>query len=169
MEIRENLELMKRARMGPDGKRLDKPKHGGRKVFFRRLWCRIQGIPIDEASEGKGKKKRYRKPGVKPKKKMKSEEEEDEEEDDDSDEEEEDEEESQSVKKTKKSSAASSGDETETESSEGESDDEDGKPAATKKNGSKKKQSPWFDGVSVSLNMMTRIGCQNYNVFQGVI
>lgn len=146
MEIRENLELMKRARMGPDGKRLDKPKHGGRKVFFRRLWCRIQGIPIDEASEGKGKKKRYRKPGVKPKKKMKSEEEEDEEEDGDSDEEEEDEEESQSVKKTKKSSAASSGDETETESSEGESDDEDGKPAATKKNGSKKKQSPWFDG-----------------------
>jgi hypothetical protein len=141
------LELMKRARMGPDGKRLDKPKHGGRKVFFRRLWCRIQGIPIDEASEGKGKKKRYRKPGVKPKKKKKSEEEEkDEEEDGDSDEEEEDEEDSHNVKRTKKSSAASSGDETETETSEGESDDEDGKPAATKKNGSKKKQSPWFDG-----------------------
>jgi hypothetical protein len=145
MEIRENLELMKRARMGPDGKRLDKPKHGGRKVFFRRLWCRIQGIPIDEASEGKGKKKRYRKPGVKPKKKKKPEDE-DEEEDGDSDEEEEEEEDSHNVKRAKKSSAASSGDETETESSEGESDDEDGKPAATKKNGSKKKQSPWFDG-----------------------
>jgi hypothetical protein len=149
MEIRENLELMKRARMGPDGKRLDKPKHGGRKVFFRRLWCRIQGIPIDEASEGKGKKKRYRKPGVKPKKK-KSEEEDEEveevEEDGDSDEEEEDEVDSHNVKRTKKSSAASSGDETETETSEGESDDEDGKPAATRKNGSKKKQSPWVDG-----------------------
>lgn len=24
----------------------DKPKHGGRKVFFRRLWCRIQRIPL---------------------------------------------------------------------------------------------------------------------------
>ena len=42
IEIRENLELMKRNRMGPDGKRSDKPKHGGRKVFFHRLWCRIQ-------------------------------------------------------------------------------------------------------------------------------
>jgi hypothetical protein len=26
----------------------DKPKHGGRKVFFRRLWCRIQRLPITE-------------------------------------------------------------------------------------------------------------------------
>ena len=43
--------------MGPDGKRLDKPKYGGRKVFFRRLWCRIQGIPIDEASEGPARKR----------------------------------------------------------------------------------------------------------------
>ena len=24
----------------------DKPKHGGRKVFFHRLWCRIQRIPL---------------------------------------------------------------------------------------------------------------------------
>jgi hypothetical protein len=48
IEIRENLELMKRARMGPDGKRADKPKHGGRKVFFRRLWCRVQGLPMDD-------------------------------------------------------------------------------------------------------------------------
>jgi hypothetical protein len=47
-EIRENLELMKRARMGPDGKRAEKPKHGGRKVFFHRLWCRIQRIPMSE-------------------------------------------------------------------------------------------------------------------------
>ena len=47
-DIRENLELMKRARMGPDGKRAEKPKHGGRKVFFHRLWCRIQRIPMSE-------------------------------------------------------------------------------------------------------------------------
>ena len=51
VEIRENLEIMKRARMGPDGKRADKPKHGGRKVFFHRLWCRIQGLPIEEKGE----------------------------------------------------------------------------------------------------------------------
>jgi len=51
VDIRENLEIMKRARMGPDGKRADKPKHGGRKVFFHRLWCRIQGIPLEETNE----------------------------------------------------------------------------------------------------------------------
>ncbi|CAB9508764.1 expressed unknown protein [Seminavis robusta] len=51
VDIRENLEIMKRARMGPDGKRADKPKHGGRKVFFHRLWCRIQGLPIEEKGE----------------------------------------------------------------------------------------------------------------------
>lgn len=50
VDIRENLEIMKRARMGPDGKRADKPKHGGRKVFFHRLWCRIQGLPLEEES-----------------------------------------------------------------------------------------------------------------------
>ena len=139
MEIRENLELMKRARMGPDGKRLDKPKHGGRKVFFRRLWCRIQGLPLDEASEGKGKKKRYRKPGVKPKKKKKnsgsvngvyS--------DDDDDDKYAG---RTQIKKT------SSEEETETESSEGESDSKRRKKTKRKpKSGSKKKQSPWFDG-----------------------
>ena len=70
IEIRENLEIMKRNRMGPDGKRADKPKHGGRKVFFHRLWCRIQGLPFEE---GKGapkeskKKKLYKKPGPVPK------------------------------------------------------------------------------------------------------
>lgn len=39
---------MKRAKLGPNGKKFDKPKHGGRKVFFHRLWCRIQGLPINE-------------------------------------------------------------------------------------------------------------------------
>jgi hypothetical protein len=58
-EIRENLELMKRSRMGPDGKKADKPKHGGRKVFFHRLWCRLQGIPMkEEKSSSKKEKKR---------------------------------------------------------------------------------------------------------------
>lgn len=70
IEIRENLEIMKRNRMGPDGKRSDKPKHGGRKVFFHRLWCRIQGIPFDDAvCEVREKKKRkYKRPGPKRKK-----------------------------------------------------------------------------------------------------
>ena len=73
VEIRENLELMKRARMGPDGKRADKPKHGGRKVFFHRLWCRIQGIPIEESKgQTKEKKKRTKRGGSKsPSKKRK--------------------------------------------------------------------------------------------------
>ncbi|KAL3907331.1 MAG: hypothetical protein SGILL_008921, partial [Bacillariaceae sp.] len=62
LEIRENLELMKRARLGPDGRRADKPKHGGRKVFFHRLWCRIQNLPIKEnISEIREKKKPGRK------------------------------------------------------------------------------------------------------------
>jgi hypothetical protein len=65
IEIRENLEIMKRARMGPDGKRADKPKHGGRKVFFHRLWCRIQGVPMED---GKGETKEKRKRGKKGKK-----------------------------------------------------------------------------------------------------
>lgn len=55
IEIRENLELMKRARMGPDGKRAEKPKHGGRKVFFHRLWCRIQRVPLSDDESGKKK------------------------------------------------------------------------------------------------------------------
>ena len=59
-EIRENLEIMKRNRMGPDGKRADKPKHGGRKVFFHRLWCRIQGLEIQE-SKGQTKEARKKK------------------------------------------------------------------------------------------------------------
>lgn len=146
MEIRENLELMKRARMGPDGKRLDKPKHGGRKVFFRRLWCRIQGLPMDETTESKGKKKRYRKPGVKPKKKKKN---------DSSgiysngDEDSDDDEQEKAV--TPKKAQVSSGEETETESSDDDSDDDNGKTSSKSKgkgkaSKSKKKQSPWFDG-----------------------
>jgi len=122
---------------GTDGKRLDKPKHGGRKVFFRRLWCRIQGLPLDEA-ETKGKKKRYRKPGVKPKKKKKtngiySDDEEDED---------------QQPVKTAPKKSSSSGEETETESSDGDSDQEGGKVSKSRKSksGGKKKQSPWFDG-----------------------
>jgi len=67
IEIRENLELMKRARMGPDGKRADKPKHGGRKVFFHRLWCRIQRLPISEDEKG-SKKKRKKNESNSPKK-----------------------------------------------------------------------------------------------------
>lgn len=62
-EIRENLEIMKRNRMGPDGKRADKPKHGGRKVFFHRLWCRIQDLPFEEGKaetkEGRKRKNRH--------------------------------------------------------------------------------------------------------------
>jgi hypothetical protein len=57
---------MKRNRMGPDGKRADKPKHGGRKVFFHRLWCRIQDIPIQRGKgEPREMKKRKRGPGKK--------------------------------------------------------------------------------------------------------
>ncbi len=135
MEIRENLELMKRARMGPDGKRLDKPKHGGRKVFFRRLWCRIQGLPLDEASEGKGKKKRYRKPGVKPKKKRKAGVDNVYSDDEDDD------------KQAIKTQIKKAEDETETESSDGESEEKTTKKKKSKsKSSSKKKQSPWFNG-----------------------
>jgi len=76
IEIRENLEIMKRNRMGPDGKRADKPKHGGRKVFFHRLWCRIQDIPFEEGKaerkEPKSAKKAAKKrSGVKKNKKNK--------------------------------------------------------------------------------------------------
>lgn len=69
-DIRENLEIMKRNRMAP-GKKADKPKHGGRKVFFHRLWCRIQGLEISEEEgavspeTGSSKKRNKRKPKVK--------------------------------------------------------------------------------------------------------
>ena len=72
IEIRENLEIMKRNRLGPDGKRSDKPKHGGRKVFFHRLWCRIQDIPFEEGKaerkESKSAKKQAKKGKMKKKK-----------------------------------------------------------------------------------------------------
>lgn len=49
--------------MGPEGKKADKPKHGGRKVFFRRLWCRMQGLPMDdETRRPKRKNARSEKP-----------------------------------------------------------------------------------------------------------
>ena len=60
VDIRSELEMMKRGKLGPDGKKI-KPKHGGRKVFFHRLWCRIQGLEIVEensALEDKKKKKK---------------------------------------------------------------------------------------------------------------
>ncbi|KAL7498365.1 hypothetical protein ACHAWT_009413 [Skeletonema menzelii] len=46
IDVREQLEFMKMSKTVV--KKSDKPKHGGRKVFFRRLWCRIQRIPITE-------------------------------------------------------------------------------------------------------------------------
>ena len=39
-EIREELDTLQRT--SPSKK--EKPKHGGRKVFFHRLWCKVQGI-----------------------------------------------------------------------------------------------------------------------------
>lgn len=69
-EIRENLDIMKNSKTGPDGKKFDKPKHGGRKVFFHRLWCRIQGVPINEfepieAKIGRQKGAKNKKPALK--------------------------------------------------------------------------------------------------------
>ena len=137
IEIRENLEIMKRNRMGPDGKRADKPKHGGRKVFFHRLWCRIQGIPFEE---GKGerketkKKKLYKKPGPVPKKKGKKRAKRKR---DDSDE-------SQSESDTDTEDDGESGNEEE------EDDEEDTKPKSKPKGTSsmakRKAHSPWYEG-----------------------
>jgi hypothetical protein len=64
MEIRERLETMKRESIGPDGKRVNKPKHGGRKEFFHRLWRRIQDIHFDELGVAYG-----RRPSARPKRK----------------------------------------------------------------------------------------------------
>ena len=123
LDIRENLEIMKRARMGPDGKRADKPKHGGRKVFFHRLWCRIQDLPIQE-EKGESLKEAKKKSPKKAGKKKRA----------DSDEE-------------------SSGEETEEDSSDEESDTETGSPKAKGKlksppkgSGAKKGKSPWSEG-----------------------
>jgi hypothetical protein len=57
IEVREQLELMERGRMGPDGKTVDMPKyrHGEPAEFFSRLWCRIQGPPMEEDEPRLGK------------------------------------------------------------------------------------------------------------------
>ena len=59
IEIREELELMKRVKGNVESKITDnKPRHGGRKVFFHRLWCRIQRIPLpkqEKIEESPGK------------------------------------------------------------------------------------------------------------------
>lgn len=90
IEIRENLDIMKRNRMGHDGKRNDKPKHGGRKVFFHRLWCRIQNLPFDDSIvEMSEKKRKYKKPGPKKRRKTSDGSEEDSDEDGSDDEDEE--------------------------------------------------------------------------------
>jgi hypothetical protein len=120
LEIRENLELMKRARMGPDGRRADKPKHGGRKVFFHRLWCRIQGLPIDDNIDAVPKKK----PGRKPKKK------------------------DDSMNDAEDTYGGSSSDEETDSDSSDDSGDEEGKARidGKGKNSGKGKYSPWCDG-----------------------
>lgn len=172
IEIRENLEIMKRNRMGPDGKRADKPKHGGRKVFFHRLWCRIQGIPFEE---GKGdrkeskKKKLYKKPGPVPKSKKskkgrrkrnesddsRSESDTDTEDDEDEDEE-----------------AGSENEDEENEEGEGgedeEQDEDASKPKAKGKGtagmAKRKAHSPWYEGCvrltkSDDAHWLTEIEC----------
>jgi hypothetical protein len=139
IEIRENLEIMKRNRMGPDGKRADKPKHGGRKVFFHRLWCRIQNVPFEE---GKGERRETKSPKKQPKKSSKS----------------------GKKKKAKggrrKSSKFSDDSNTDTEEDtdteddeEQEDSEEDSKPKARERSGSRstpvlarRKVSPWFEG-----------------------
>jgi len=50
IEIREQLDIMKKAKAKPEYKKAHKPKHGGRKVFFKRLWCRIHRLPIPEVN-----------------------------------------------------------------------------------------------------------------------
>ncbi len=149
IEIRENLEIMKRARMGPDGKKADKPKHGGRKVFFHRLWCRIQGIPFQEGMDETRERRRRKKSkdGVsikKIKKRLGDEENEGEEFDEDD----------EDMGDTN-SRMLSSEEETETED-EGETSDEEGSeeevvkpksPVAKASPAQKKKRiSPWYDG-----------------------
>jgi len=118
-EIRENLEIMKRARMGPDGKRADKPKHGGRKVFFHRLWCRIQGLPIEEENEDIVREAKKKPKSSSPRKKGA-----------DSDDEE--------------KSESGSGEETEEESSDEESGSPSGKGGL--KSPPKSDKIPWFEG-----------------------
>ena len=127
IEIRENLEIMKRSRMGPDGKRSEKPKHGGRKVFFHRLWCRIQDIPFDDDIAALKEKKKKKSKSSTPKKNRSGNDE-----DVDSDEEDTEDEETDSMD-----------DETDVEE-----EDFDTKPKARKASStpSKKKYPPWVPG-----------------------
>lgn len=57
-DIRDRLEAMPAALESPDNtdtkknsKKSDKPLHGGRKVFFHRLWCRVHELEITETDE----------------------------------------------------------------------------------------------------------------------
>jgi hypothetical protein len=148
-EIRENLEIMKRNRMGPDGKRADKPKHGGRKVFFHRLWCRIQGLEIEEEMRGdhnesspveKAKKKKGKKPGPKKKKQLVVESDRDSDDDDDDDDDEE--------APGNMATMSSEDEETESEADSDVSDEEEKTKKRRSGVPSKKKASviPWVEG-----------------------
>jgi hypothetical protein len=58
-EIRDKLDLLALQSESPENsgpkkirhKLLDRPLHGGRKVFFHRLWCRVQQLPIHVTDE----------------------------------------------------------------------------------------------------------------------
>jgi len=139
-EIRENLEIMKRARMGPDGKKADKPKHGGRKVFFHRLWCRIQGIPMEEGKgETKEKKKRGKKSSSKKSSRKRADADSDNDLDDDDD-------------NAASKNNDSSGEDTESEDSADdvsvseEPADSPKRKKSEKKSSGKKKSLPWHEG-----------------------
>ena len=76
IEVREELELMKRVK-GNNYFADNKPRHGGRKVFFHRLWCRIQRIPLPkheklDDSPGKTPSKQKPSPGSSGRKRKKS-------------------------------------------------------------------------------------------------
>lgn len=75
IEVREELELMKRVKGNNFAD--NKPRHGGRKVFFHRLWCRIQRIPLPKQeklddSPGKSSSKQKPSPGSSERKRKKS-------------------------------------------------------------------------------------------------
>lgn len=134
--------------MGPDGKRTDKPKHGGRKVFFHRLWCRIQGIPFQEGIEEIREKRRRKKNKDGLPKRTKKRHGDGENEGDEFDVDDDDMGESQSH-------LLSSEDETETEDDGETSDEEGSEEEATKQKSSvakissaqkKKRPSPWYEG-----------------------
>lgn len=42
VEVGLKLESLMRAKL----QKSEKPRHGGRKIFFHRLWCRMQGLPV---------------------------------------------------------------------------------------------------------------------------